>query len=133
MTAACVCRSATAFAPFKPNFLTHGRSSAAHPPSCPLARSLPILPSTPSHHGWTDESIDSHVADSMRLSAAPLCDVQDLTNRRRAVHGTSSTMRRSRGWMYGGEKKNLERLRVIRGRGDHRGMSWHARRVGWKF
>ncbi|KAI9456081.1 FAD-binding domain-containing protein [Russula earlei] len=112
--------------PFEPDILTHGGPSA-YPPD----RSRVFLPSS-AYRGWTNESADEHMADSLRLSTAALIeagtrDGQDLENAapyvNYALFGTPLEL------MYGSE--HLKRLAEIKQKydpGDIMGLTG-----GWKL
>lgn len=113
--------------PFESDFLTHGHGSpSAYPPD----RILPVFPSS-IYYGWTDKSVDKHMDEAMRTSAAILeragiQDGQDLKNAAAYVnYAISGTPVES---IYGG---NLPRLREIREKYDPEDVMGLA--GGWKF
>ncbi|KAI0251535.1 FAD-binding domain-containing protein [Lactifluus subvellereus] len=111
--------------PFEPDFLAHGGQSA-FPPD----RSRPVFPSGICY-GWTDESVDKHMADAMHRSvasmlAAGIKDGQDLTNAapyvNYALFGTPLER------IYGGQLKRLREIRRQYDPEDIMGLTG-----GWKF
>ena len=111
--------------PYDPDFFTHG-SPSAYPPN----RTPPVFPST-IYYGWTDESVDKHMGDAIRISTATMesAGIQDGQNLENAAayvnYAIAGTPLEK---IYGG---NVPRLRKIRERYDPEHVMGLA--GGWKF